>query len=314
MIKEGSHLEGVEPINEKIIKNEKFLNLLREKIDTNTKTFNYIKNLINNRDLYDKSGYSGSSVLIVKKDEFNLTSFVIKIVKNVSLYDEYIAYNYFYKLGYTSKPINYFKEQNYEIMITEFLDLPTAGFYFNSYEDIAKFVGRELRKFHDKNLLSMGFTKKEKNVFEKKFETSFEKAISNNTCLVYMTTYMGESDILKMKDYLIKNKNFLYKNPTLVHGDFNPNNIFVDKNGGIKFIDFCDSGICNKHYDIFWTMFMLIIFSGILKDKEKTKNCEEIFLTAYGKNEVNDNELKFFKYFASLYWKQHDEITRFEIL
>ena len=129
-----------------------------------------------------------------------------------------------------------------------------------------------------------------------------------------MTEYLKDDDINKMKKYLIDNKEILHRNEVLVHGDFNPNNVFIDNNMNIKIIDFCDVGICNKHYDIFWTMFMLIIFSGILKDRKKILECEEIFLNAYGTDKINNEELLFFKYFACLYWKQHDEITRINIL
>ena len=62
MIKKGSHLDGVEPINEKII---------------------------NNRNLYDKSGNSGNSVLLARKDKFNNDEFVFPGV----ILNEFISNN-----------------------------------------------------------------------------------------------------------------------------------------------------------------------------------------------------------------------------
>ena len=313
MIKKGSHLNGVEPINEKIITNDNFFNILINK-GIDNKIIDYLRKLINNRDLYDKSGYSGNSVLLVKSDNMNTKSFVIKISNDGHLYDEYIAYKFFYKIGYTAKPINYFKCGVYQIIITELILDSTAGYYFNSYEDISLFFGKELKKFHERKLNEIEFTKEEKELFESKYEKNLAKALKNNIPLIYMVNYMGDCNVTKMKKYLIEHKEYLHKNLVLVHGDFNPNNVFVDKNKKIKFIDFCDTGICNKHYDIFWTMFMIIVFSGILYDKEKTKKCESIFLSAYGKESINQEELLFFKYYSTLYWKQHDEITRIDIL
>lgn len=310
MIKKGSHLEGVEPINEKIITNRDFLDILENKFELDSSFLSYIKKLLNGRDLYDKSGYSGNSVLIIKSDDLNKDEIVIKISRSGKLYDEYISYKYFYSKNYTSKPLYYSKVKGYEVMITEKIDLPTAGFYFNSYQEIAEFFGKKLRCFHDENLIDKGFTKIERETFEKRFEVSYEEALNNNIPLVYMVDYLLDDDIYKMKRYLKENKKMLYNNLTLVHGDFNPNNVFVTSNYDILMIDFCDSGFCNYHYDIFWTMFMIIIFSGILKDKEKIKECEEIFLNSYGLDKVVEEELLFFKYFACLYWKQHDEITR----
>lgn len=310
MIKKGSHLEGVEPINEKIITNDEFLRILKNKISQNKDVFEYIKILINGRDLYDKSGYSGNSVLIVNKDKNNKNEFVIKISRDGNLYDEYISYNYFYQKEYTSKPIKYFNCQGYEIMITEKINLNTAGYYFNSYQEISQFFGKKLREFHDENLISQGFSSLEKKIFKDKYKKSFNKAISSDVSLIYMIDYLNCNDIEMMREYLINNEKMLYNNLSLVHGDFNPNNIFITHDKNIKMIDFCDTGFCNRHYDIFWTMFMIIIFSGILKEKEKIQECEKIFLNSYGLDRINEEELLFFKYFACLYWKQHDEITR----
>ena len=312
MIKKGSHLDGVEPITEKTIANDEFLNILGNKINKSSLAYKEIIKLISNKKLYDKSGYSVNSVIIDNGE--NDDSIVIKISKNNNLHDEYISYNYFYKIGYTSRPINYYRNSGFEIMVSRKIELPTAGYYFNSYKEISSFFGSELRKFHDCDLIKKGFNSTEKELFYKKYEINFEKAISNDVGLVYMFDYLGYTDINEMKRYLIKNKEMLYKNQVLVHGDFNPNNVFITKNKDIRLIDFCDTGICNRHYDIFWTMFMVIIFSGILKDRNKINECETIFLNSYGLDKIDNQELLFFKYFACLYWKQHDEITRIDIL
>ena len=308
MLKKGGHAEGVEPINEIVIDNGEFLDILRNKIG-NGEALEYIKNLIKGATIYDKSGYSGNSVLIAKS---STNAYVIKISRSEDLFEEYISYNYFYKNNLTSKPINYFNENGYEIMIAEFIDLPTAADYFDSYQSIAEFLGKELYKFHNRNFI--GFNDEELKVFTSKYDRSFAKALDNDVPLIYMVMYNGENDVGKMKKYLIDNKDMLHKNEVFVHGDMNPHNIFIDSSHNLKYIDFRDSGLCNKHYDIFWTLFMIIIFSGIINDKDKIKDCEEIFINSYGKENINEGELLFFKYFACLYWKQHDEITRINIL
>ena len=308
MLKKGSHLDGVEPINELIIDNKEFIQILNDKIGDGN-TLKYIKQLIKGTKIYDKSGYSGNSVLIAK---CKTNTYVIKVSKNGELFEEYIAYNYFYKNGLTSKPIQYFKENDYEIMITEFIDLPTAGNYFDSYQSIAEFLGKELYKFHKNNFNN--FNEEELELFNTKFDRSLNRALDNDVPLIYMVMYLGEDNVEKMKKYLIDNKEMLHKNEVFVHGDINPNNIFIDSNQNLKYIDFCDTGFCNKHYDIFWTLFMIIIFSGIIKEKDKIKECEDIFIKAYGEENINEDELLFFKYFTCLYWKQHDEITRINIL
>ena len=313
MIKNGSHLEGVEPINEKSIEKNKVLEILLKKIGKNKEAHDYLLKIIEDKLIYDKSGYSGNSVLILKSVD-NTESYVLKISKNNELYHEYLSYQFFYRLNYTAKPLAYFNCDEYEIMVTEKIELPTAGYYFNSYQEIATFFGKKLRYFHDQNLMKEVVNESEKERFDNKYQRNLLKAISNDIILKYLAYYLNENNVDKMKDYIIKNKEVIKKNLVLVHGDFNPNNVFIDSNENIKLIDFCDTGYCNKHYDIFWTLFMLIIFSGILKEPEKIKDCENIFYNSYGIDSINFDEIKFFKYFTSLYWKEHDEITRIDLL
>ncbi|MBE6156248.1 MAG: hypothetical protein E7161_00675 [Firmicutes bacterium] len=313
MIKEGEHLEGVEPINEKIIKNSAFLKIMQNKIINDEAVLTYLTKLLNGRDVLDKSGYSGSSTIIVNTDDINKESLVIKIQPKDSLKEEFIAYNYFYKNKLAPKPLKYFDCGKYEFMIVKKINLPTAGNYFNNFQEIALFFGKELRKFHDLNLKKGKFTKEELKVFSKKFIKSFDEALKNETGLIYSSMYMDDYDYDKMKKDLQDNKNYLFDDAVVVHGDFNPNNVFVDKEG-IALIDFKDSGFADRHYDIFWTMFMLIIFSGILADKKATLECEKIFLDSYGRDLIVEEKLTFFKKFACMYWKRHDEITRIDIL
>ena len=313
MIKKGEHLEGVEPINEKLVKNEEFFEIIKNKFKLDDNIVLYLKKIINGRNVYDKSGYSGSSTIIVNKDENNTNEFVIKFQKRGLLKNEFISYNYFYKHYMASKPIKYFNCGEYELMIVEKNNMITAGHYFNNYQQISKYFGKKLRKFHSMNLIDDNFTKEEKEIFRNKYKNIFNEAINNETGLKYLSMYMDDYDYESMKKYLIDNRNILFDDIVLVHGDFNPNNIFVDDKR-IKMIDFKDSGFVDRHYDIFWTMFMIIIFSGILTDKKSIVECEKIFLDSYGRDLVDEKKLEYFKKFCCLYWKQHDEITRINIL
>ena len=313
MIKKGSHLDGVEPINEKNIDKGIVLKILSSKLNKTSAAYKYIEKLIKNKKICDKSGYSGNSVIIMKSVD-ETEDYVLKISKNHELKHEFISYQFFYKLNYTSKPLAYFDCGEYEVLIVEKINLLTAGNYFNSYKEIAEFFGKKLKEFHEQKLINYIGSDLEKELFSKKYKDNLNKALSNNFVLKYLAEYLNYSNIDEMKKYIINNQSVLYKNLVVVHGDFNPNNVFVDNDMNIKIIDFCDTGLCNKHYDIFWTLFMLIIFSGILKEPNKIKECEEIFYNSYGIENINFEEIKFFKYFTSLYWKEHDEITRIDIL
>ena len=108
MIKKGSHLDGVEPINEKNIEKSIVLEILYKKIGEYKEAYKYILNIIEDKLIYDKSGYSGNSVLILKSKD-GKEDFVIKISKSNELYHEYISYKFFYNLEYTTKPLAYFE-------------------------------------------------------------------------------------------------------------------------------------------------------------------------------------------------------------
>lgn len=312
MKSKSNYLKELELINEKIIDKAFLLELLQSKLGNNSEAYLFLKELIKNKKVYDKSGYSGNSVLILKGN--NKDNYVVKISKNNELYHEYVSYQFFNKLNYTAKPIAYFKCDNYEIMVTKEILLLSAKDYFKSYQEIAYFFGKKLREFHDKNLIECTFSRVQKKLFENKYKSNYKKALKNGVILKYLSKDLEFDNIKKMKKFLVKNKSILFNNLVLVHGDFNPNNIFIKNKKEIMMIDFCDTGFCNKHYDIFWTLFMIIFFYGILEKKDCIKECEQIFYNSYGRDQINLEEIKFFKHLSCLYWKEHDEITRIDVL
>ena len=228
MIKEGEHLKGVEPINKKLIENSVVLNIIKNKFGIKNKTYNYLKELLNGRDVYDKSGYSGSSTIVVESDSQNLNSYVIKIQHKDSLKDEFISYNFFYKNNLASKPLKYFDCGEYELMIVEKIDLPVAGQFFNNYQEIAEYFGKKLREFHDLNLKNKKLSEEEKKLFENKYVKSFNAAVNSEDGLIYSSMYMNDYDYQEMKKFIKNNKNYLFDDIVLAHGDFNPNNVFEE--------------------------------------------------------------------------------------
>ena len=54
-------------------------NIIEEKLGIQSEAYKYLSSKINGRNLYDKSGYSGSSTLIVNKDSNNLEIIVITV-------------------------------------------------------------------------------------------------------------------------------------------------------------------------------------------------------------------------------------------
>ena len=60
MIKKGSHLDGVEPINEKNIEKNIIVEILHKKIGEYKEAYQYVINIIGDKIIYNNSGYSGN--------------------------------------------------------------------------------------------------------------------------------------------------------------------------------------------------------------------------------------------------------------
>lgn len=310
MINEGEHLNGVEPPGRKKISNGIFIKILKEKIKCSDYLIDYLKVLSDNKEILDVSGYSGSSTILIEDNKYD-DSYVVKIQPKNSLFEEFIAYKFYNKYNLTSNALKYEDCGNYEIMIVKKINALTAGQYFDTFEEVSKFMGTELRRIHDMNFDCHNMTYEERFVFDNKYKRIYKEALESNEALIYMCQYLNDYDILKMKEFLRKNVDYI-DGKTLLHGDFNPNNVFVKDGKLVGVVDFKDTGFADRNYDVFWSMWTTSLFSGLHYNREKLDKCEKIFLDSYGRDAIDEERIEFCKKLTCLYWKQHDEISRLD--
>lgn len=73
----------------------------------------------------------------------------------------------------------------------------------------------------------------------------------------------------------------------IIHGDYCLPNIIMDNFSFKGFIDLGYGGVGDRHYDIYWGIWTL-------NYNLKTDNYRDIFLDAYGRNDINDDGLNYF--------------------
>jgi len=84
---------------------------------------------------------------------------------------------------------------------------------------------------------------------------------------------------------VVQNHGHLLRSDTLLHGDYCLPNIMLDNWQFSGFIDLDNSGIGDRHVDIFWVLWSLIW-------NLKTDKYRDRFIDAYGRDKVDEDMLK----------------------
>ena len=298
-------LDGVEAPKTGEISYQKVIEILERK-NISRNTLLYLKELLNTRSILDKSGYSGTSTIIVPK-RGQLSGYCIKFSEN-SLEEEKILLNLFNRYGLTSRVIDYIRDSE-DILITESIDYPLALESISDYIELAKFMGKTLRNFHDIKW-EKELTQEEQKVLENHGKRIITNSLEHSEGLEYMAAYQEDYDYNRMLEYIRENKED-YQLDVIIHGDFNPRNVFAYKGNFMGFIDVTDAGYGDRHYDIFWTMWTIALYSGILANKEKVQECERNFLESYGYDMINEKRLTLSKKLNCMYWQPNNNIKYF---
>ena len=112
-----------------------------------------------------------------------------------------------------------------------------------------------------------------------------------------------------MKKYLKEFKSLCKFDEVLIHGDYNPRNVFAISPDKTWFVDMTDMCFGDRHYDIFFAIWTLQFYFGINKDIQKAKKCEEMFIDAYGRDVFDDNRYNYCKYLVCMYWNEHNDLV-----
>lgn len=300
-------LEGVEAPKEGEIAYKRAIELLKKR-NLNEMELSLISELINGRNITDVSGYSGITTLLVKATSKDPDGYCIKIADELhSLKKEAVMADFFSKNGYTTPVVEHLKG-NQEILVTRQINSLLALSKYIDIRSLATFMGKSLRNFHDNHWDFSNLTANEKEILFNNSERIITSALSHVQGLQYIADYQKDHNYEEMKKYIKENLGLYQKDEVIIHGDYNPRNVFVKNDNTSYVVDFADSGLGDRHYDIYWTMWTISLYLFVQADPKLVQECETIFLNSYGRDVIDENRLNFCKKLNCMYWQENNSI------
>ena len=269
----------------------------------------YIYSLIGEREAFDFSGYSGITTIVVPKSNPADKGYCIKISDNPSeLYENSIMCSLMAKYKFSSNVVKYISS-NKDYLITEQIDAPMALNVFNDFRTLAQFMGTSLRNFHNTVWELDKMTKEELNILRSRTESMFKKALSHEKGLEFLAQYQKNMDYESMRGYLKQHQYKYISDDVIIHGDYNPRNVFAKNSTFAGIVDFADTCFGDRHYDIYFSMWTVALYSGIIGQEELVSECENIFLDAYGRDKIDNSRMELCKKLTCMFWQEHNDIN-----
>ena len=300
-------LNDVDAPKDKIIRNRDLKRILEHDSRLNDNDVSYLLTIINGNDIVDVSGFSGVTTLLCMD---NLKKgYVIRIGdKNHKLDDIFIKNNFLNKYNLTSKTIDYYNGC-VDILVTE----PICGkMVLDEYCDLelmAKFMGESLRKFHEYSFDINELDESERKILLNDSNYYINTALSHANGLRYFGEYLGVDNYTRLKKEIDAEKNLFKNTEVMVHGDFNPRNVFVNNNqfAGVVDLEYMHFG--DRHYDIAFSVWSCCLYLGVLNDIEKVNYFKNIFYESYGLDIIDFNRLNYCNKVVCMFWQEHNDIN-----
>lgn len=183
-----------------------------------------------------------------------------------------------YKYGLSAKPEIYVSNQK-DYLITRKIvgESGISKTYLQDPTKLVKIYATTLRKFHSIKI---------NEIKENTVEPLIEKVILNPNSNGY--TYLLKEININLIDEAIEEIERLrnkVKYDVLVHGDYCLPNIILDNWNVTGIIDVGETGIGDRHFDIFWALWSL-------NYNLKTKKYNDLFLDTYGRELIDLDVLK----------------------
>ena len=233
--------------------------------------------------IYDSSCSPEARVYFIDREG----GYYLKVGKAGSLKREAMMTEYFHKKRISTELLSYISSEN-DIMLTNAVvgDDCTTAKYLDEPTRLADIMAERLRMLHEidvadcpvrdriREYISLAENNyKEKNYNTDHFPDSFGYASAEEA---FATLTEGRS---------------LLKNEVLIHGDYCLPNIMLNGWNFSGFIDLGNSGIGDRHIDIFWGRWSLGFNLSMQGVQQTEKYCER-FLDAYGRDKIDNDALR----------------------
>lgn len=300
-------IEDVEMPTDSRVSREQAIQALKRRGCEDTE-INYLKSIISDKEIFDFSGYSGITTFLAISLKAGKSNLCIKISDVPhQLERSYVMLNLMSKYNLFPRVIKYIST-NKDYLITEAVEAPMAVNAFGDFRSLSNFMGKALRCFHDIHWDESSMTELEKNIITSKTESFLSEALSHEKGLYFLAQYQNDFDYEGMKEYLKNYQADYIANEVMIHGDFNPRNVFVCDGQLAAVVDLADTCFGDRHYDIYFSMWTVALYSGILDNSELVAECEKIFLDSYGRDKINQQRMEYCKKLTCMYWQEHNDI------
>ena len=236
-----------------------------------------VERFIGDARVYDSSCNSQAKVYFIDKED----GYYLKVSPCHTLAQERVMTEYFHSKGIGAEVVNYItSERDYLLTKRVVGDDCTLEKYLSDPKRLSISLGEGLRNLHEldfsdcpvKNKMEEYFSTCEKNYFNGNYDKShFPDSYG----------YQNEREAFAVFQYGKKELN----GKVLLHGDYCLPNVILDDWRLSGFIDVGNGGVGDRHIDLFWGIWSLGY--NIKSDKYR-----EIFLDAYGRDNVNEDLLK----------------------
>lgn len=219
-----------------------------------------IKQYIKGATIYDRSCSENAKTLFVSGEEHAF----LKISNKGSLEREYKMTKFLQKHNVAPNAIVYESDLDYDYLFTEAVsgEDGTAMRHIENPGKLACVFGEYLKMLHSLPIEGCPY--------------------DNRTNELLNEAHIKGIDLSVMNEY-----NYSAIDNVIIHGDYCLPNIIMDNFSFKGFIDLGYGGVGDRHYDIYWGIWTL---NYNLKSDKYT----DIFLHAYGRNDINDEGLNYF--------------------
>lgn len=247
------------------------------------KELEYLEELMKDKDLYDFSRHLGVTTVLALSHNQDESDLCIKISDiPCSLNRNFVITNLLSKYNVAPRVIKYISTDK-DYLVTEKPNGDMAVNVYTDFRSLARFMGNSLRQFHNINWIIADMTMQEREMLNSKTDA--------------------------MKKYLSEHEQDYVKNDVLIHGDFNPRNVFTSNGELTSVIDVADTCFGDRHYDIYFSMWTVELHFGIIGNEELVSECERIFLDSYGRDKIDESRMEICKKLACMYWQEQNDIN-----
>lgn len=233
--------------------------------------------------LFDSSCSPEARVYFIDRDG----GLYLKVAKQGSLKREALMTEYFHKKGLGTEVLGYYSAEN-DILFTRAMagDDCTTACYLDDPKRLCDRVAENLRMLHEIDPSDCPIQDRISEYVELAERNYRDDSYSKE----HFPDSFGYSSGIEAFNALQSGKHLL-KNEVLIHGDYCLPNIMLDGWSLKGFIDLGNSGVGDRHIDLFWGEWSLG-FNLMMYGDVEWKKYGPRFLDAYGRDKIEKERLR----------------------